>query len=184
MQWILFPSLKDGHGQSRWHSHGPPDLQQGKKHLSSVDDAALRPVPLKHVLQQLSHTLLTVETQRIGRSPACVCVRALVCAILEVCVCVWLGGGHLRLQNSKQRVRHGVLLELIGLVSAETNDVTHRLGRIGLSLKNTHTHTHRAHILCVTDRIRRRWRGFACVCFYVYMVVQLCVSPRHRSLGE
>lgn len=46
----------------------------------------------------------------------------------------------LRLQNSQQGVRLGKLLELIGLVSAETNDVTQSLRSIGLPLsRKAHT---------------------------------------------
>lgn len=46
----------------------------------------------------------------------------------------------LRLQHGEQRVGLRILLELIGLVSAQTDDVTHSLGRIRLSLKHIRLH--------------------------------------------
>lgn len=46
----------------------------------------------------------------------------------------------LRLQHSQQGVRLGKLLELIGLVSAETNDVTQSLRSVGLPLSWKSTH--------------------------------------------
>lgn len=54
----------------------------------------------------------------------------------------------LRLQHSQQGVRLGKLLELIGLVSAETNDVTQSLRSVGLPLSWKSTHKKLSHGKC------------------------------------
>lgn len=59
----------------------------------------------------------------------------------------------LRLQHSQQGVRLGKLLELIGLVSAETNDVTQSLRSVGLPLWWKSTHKKLSHGKC-----EYRWR--------------------------
>lgn len=46
----------------------------------------------------------------------------------------------LRLQHGEQGVRLGKLLELIGLVSAETNDVAQSLRSVGLPLPQNRAH--------------------------------------------
>lgn len=42
------------------HSPSPATFQQGKQHLGPADEAALGPVSVKHVPQQLLHAILPV----------------------------------------------------------------------------------------------------------------------------
>lgn len=55
----------------------------------------------------------------------------------------------LRLQHSQQGVRLGKLVQLIGLVSAETNDVAQRLRSVGLPLSPKSTHKKLSHGKCL-----------------------------------
>lgn len=60
----------------------------------------------------------------------------------------------LRLQHSQQGVRLRKLLELIGLVSAETDDVTQSLRSVGLPLSRKSTHKKLSHGKCLLEALR------------------------------
>lgn len=60
----------------------------------------------------------------------------------------------LRFQHSQQGVRLGKLLELIGLVSAQTNDVTQSLRSVGLPLSRKSAHKKLSHEKCLLEALR------------------------------
>ena len=113
------------------HSHRPPDFQQCEKNLNPIDDTALGPLSREHILQQLLHTLLPADTMEY---------IVISTSLNRVCLHVVAHMSDLRLQHRQQRVRLWSILELIGLVSAQTNDVAQSLRRIGLPLWERKTH--------------------------------------------
>lgn len=93
----------------------------------------------------------------------------------------------LRFQPSEQWVRLGELLELIGLVSAQTNDVTQSLRCIGLPLNETKLRGKiqliKSYIYCLPEKLLIMVRDRNTEMSF-YFLVSLWVNEFYESLGE